>query len=936
MKVARVESLSQSFTQCDLQTQTKNFFIFPNGDEGSGVLVHNSPSVAVASNFNGEAFVATKGLFAKTPRYATNEEDARRLFGHSEDFYTKMVALLNNAKALGIPEGQIWQGDLLFHRDTLQIDEVDGERVVSFHPNTLVYTVPLSDPLAKDIRQAEVGVAFHTRYVGTDFDNIKISFDVDISELNKIPAVFAVDANIPQQDGLLTEEETQALRTRANNAAVSARRLIPFLEELSQEDEIVLRLSVFANSLIRKYGRQFIEPGEYMEEFVEYVEQVYDKEIEKKKRPETQDRYRAQRDALIEKIEGMWPKLEQLIAVQKSIAELKDEIVSRLNQLGRFGTFVRTIDQGFIPTGQEGFVVSDAEGNIVKLVSRLEFSRNNWDKAILKGWMSDKRQQETIDIFLSRLFRERRGTEDNPEYVTVAQKVNDLIEPHGLQRRNFPTKKSGVFKTQVEAPPGVDRKDAAETFIDKEEQIIQDFYIPPGKQRPSVLINLDGTMVTLEFKDNPKTPNKLDARQTAAMEIAWARCMQAANAGIDYPSFEELAETFTLMDNDWYEGFKKGAELIDENLLDSEPYVFVRGNVIIDTNSSVQTSPNAIHALIDEAFVQRRDLFTRIGSKKDAWNPSDVYACKASRYQDVVDAWKQTASQATSIEDLNSFLVSLQQEKTLIGISLKKPGRTVKSEPVNMEQQASQSSETYTINAVRLAMSLPPTSTSLTMQITDSAGARYDASVRYFGETGKGSSFGAPTIIEVKERGARAQLGKVPIGIVKANAAEYDVTFLSKREALQEITTGFPITLQYAERVQRAFPESSITVQAISDLIEQAEQEFPQFFDIAKNSAEQAFMGRMNTAKTDKQRQKVQQSESYIRAQAVMQAYLKAAADPDTARTLTFISQLPHMITHLAVFAAAKNSQSLNKLIDDYIKGAKKVGTFNAPFIKVT
>jgi hypothetical protein len=66
-------------------------------------------------------------------------------------------------------------------------------------------------------------------------------------------------------------------------------------------------------------------------------------------------------------------------------------IIAQLDRISELSTFVKTKD-GFKVTGQEGYVaISTDLGNqsAVKLVDRLEFSKNNFSSEILKGF--DKR-----------------------------------------------------------------------------------------------------------------------------------------------------------------------------------------------------------------------------------------------------------------------------------------------------------------------------------------------------------------------------------------------------------------------------------------------------------------------------------------------------------------------------------------------------------------
>ena len=83
-----------------------------------------------------------------------------------------------------------------------------------------------------------------------------------------------------------------------------------------------------------------------------------------------------------------------LLSCQKAIAEIKEQFISKLNSTSRIRTFVESSVDGIIPTSGEGYVVSDSVGNVQKMVSRLEFSRNNFSSDIIKGWTNEKREKQ--------------------------------------------------------------------------------------------------------------------------------------------------------------------------------------------------------------------------------------------------------------------------------------------------------------------------------------------------------------------------------------------------------------------------------------------------------------------------------------------------------------------------------------------------------------
>ena len=72
--------------------------------------------------------------------------------------------------------------------------------------------------------------------------------------------------------------------------------------------------------------------------------------------------------------------------LQKTIVSAKLLLINKLNSIKNVKTFLMTTN-GFRSTEPEGYVAIDKlGGNAVKLVNRYEFSTNNFDPTILKGW----------------------------------------------------------------------------------------------------------------------------------------------------------------------------------------------------------------------------------------------------------------------------------------------------------------------------------------------------------------------------------------------------------------------------------------------------------------------------------------------------------------------------------------------------------------------
>ena len=84
-------------------------------------------------------------------------------------------------------------------------------------------------------------------------------------------------------------------------------------------------------------------------------------------------------------------KLWELDRISESDFKAKEKlplilVLDDIRSLNNIGTFLKT-KKGYIATNPEGFVAIDhANGGAVKLVDRLEFSTNNFNPNIIKGW----------------------------------------------------------------------------------------------------------------------------------------------------------------------------------------------------------------------------------------------------------------------------------------------------------------------------------------------------------------------------------------------------------------------------------------------------------------------------------------------------------------------------------------------------------------------
>ncbi len=331
---------------------------------------------------DGEFFVAKKGIFNKNPKVYKTPADIDA--DTSGDLNAKLKDALRYLPELGI-KGVI-QGDFMFGRGDLSTKKIDGQKYVTFHPNTIVYAVPYEQSEA--IRKAKIGIVWHTTYTGRTFETMKASYGVNVKGLKNSPNVWSQDAMLRDlTNATMTKKETDEVNkilsrigTLFNSVSSST------LKTLENNQDLAGNIETFNNTYVRK-GQVIGNPKAHTEKLIRWINQKYQKEIDSKKSEKGKANWRAK---LSTKLEFFSPKnkenLTKMFELQKLIVLAKLKLINKLNRLVNIDTFVKT-RKGFKVTGQEGYVAIDKlGGDAVKIVDRMEFSYNNFSPDILKGW----------------------------------------------------------------------------------------------------------------------------------------------------------------------------------------------------------------------------------------------------------------------------------------------------------------------------------------------------------------------------------------------------------------------------------------------------------------------------------------------------------------------------------------------------------------------
>ena len=355
-----------------------------SGSSKSGINVtvkwDGAPAVFAGLNpENGKFFVATKSIFNVNPKLNYTKADIRK--NHSGGLAAKLEVALSVLPKLGIVG--ILQGDVMFTKEDVQTQTIDGESMYTFQPNTILYAVPVNSDLGKQIKNAKLGIVFHTKYSGKTIKELSASFDPKVSRLAKTKDVWFTDADFRDTSGsaTLTKAEYAKITELIRTAGSAGKRISRFVDELASKSEIISELKIYGNSLVR----QGVSRGS-AEGFITYYNSKMQTAIDSLKTERAKERKESIKKSILGYLTKNSKKLDSVFALHFALASIKIHLVRKLEAVKQIGTFIKT-NNGFRVTAPEGFVAVDRMSNkALKLVDRMEFSQQNftatknWDK----------------------------------------------------------------------------------------------------------------------------------------------------------------------------------------------------------------------------------------------------------------------------------------------------------------------------------------------------------------------------------------------------------------------------------------------------------------------------------------------------------------------------------------------------------------------------
>jgi len=375
-------------------TTNEAYFATKKWDGSPALFCGNDPET-------GEFVMGDKGIFAKTkdaritkPNDVNRIKPDKRVGGEVKNYAplrAKLKMAFNYLRHLDYG-GRILQGDLLWTQGDGDsgFKMIDGINYWTFTPNLLTYAVPADTALAQRMSKAKVGIVFHTTYEGgPTLQDMTARFGADVSGLAH-PQVYVRDAAIKDVSGsvTLTRKEMMYLETEIADLHSLLLGIGPktfkWLEGTVPGHDLTVLIKADINQMIRN-GR-FDVPEAYAMQFIHRIEQRLDNDIAKLKTQKGQEKKTQDKNQALQFLRQNEENIEFLYMFFLKIQAVKNVLQRHYAKIRQIDTFIARPDGSFDVKPEEGVVIVDHLGKggreAVKIVDRLDFSRENFNKAL--------------------------------------------------------------------------------------------------------------------------------------------------------------------------------------------------------------------------------------------------------------------------------------------------------------------------------------------------------------------------------------------------------------------------------------------------------------------------------------------------------------------------------------------------------------------------
>lgn len=413
------------------------------------VKIDGSPALFCYSKFPGypDNSICLKSFVANANNVLSSEEEIEERYGDRAEMAEKLKFGLELAKY--IPEGECWQGDCLFTQRDLKEQEIEGTKYITFHPNKIVYAFSEENEGYEKVRDAAFGIAFHTIYKAGKDGGKTQSFRVDPERLEGVPDYFYIMSPAINSAKSNSKFDIEAINNKYDDLKKAEQALTSdgLYEDLIHNDAFMDYWNTFENANLADKKATNIDEEKFFDELGDYIQEKQTKEFQKKYQN-------------LKTVKGKSGAIDKWV---EAVAELKDILMKHRKTLENmvkalnlaadikmllwagfkdthtdYDTFYKSRTKGFFKADMEGIAMSDADGNIVKIVDRSAFSSYNRDPDIMSGWehpensKAVKESSENIKRNLKTLFETKSFKKLDEEKLWNA--FSELLEDDESQK----------------------------------------------------------------------------------------------------------------------------------------------------------------------------------------------------------------------------------------------------------------------------------------------------------------------------------------------------------------------------------------------------------------------------------------------------------------------------------------------------------------------
>jgi len=188
------------------------------------------------------------------------------------------------------------------------------------------------------------------------------------------------------------------------------------------------------------------------------------------------------------------------------------------------------------------------------------------------------------------------------------------------------------------------------------------------KDKLSKIVNLEKLNVSFG-NGSGAGGSSINAAETAKQENATRFvCEQFIEKG-KIPTGKEIEKIYPKYDDGWADTFKMQAEALKDFLKGKKGYEYSRDEGIMP--------------FVEEVAIKKCGVRT-----KDSWNPADIYLVKKTQRKEIEKKIKSigdmSGAKEGKLDSLNEYMRVEFEKRNLIGVSLKKLGKSAKLEETNV------------------------------------------------------------------------------------------------------------------------------------------------------------------------------------------------------------------------------------------------------------